>query len=269
MLKRLINAKELIAIRADKNVVVVDLSSRKGYLIGHVPGARYVSYADIVRSDGLVEGLLPTASSFSVTLSRLGIRPESAIIAYDDVGGTNAARFLWTLESANHLSVALLDGGIAAWKAQEFPLEEVEGSWLPSGYAVRFNESRSANSDYILQRLDDEGVVLLDVRSRAEYEGKDIRSLYGGHIPHAVHFEWTAGLNDDNNLCMRKKHDLLEELSQLGVTPDKEVIVYCQSHRRSAYAYYMLRVLGFAQVKGYPGAWSDWGNRQELPKAMV
>ncbi len=265
----LINAEELNSMRANRNIVILDLGDRASFLQGHIPGARYVSYADIVCAEPPVEGLLPTASSFSVTLSRLGINAQSAVVAYDNVGGTNAARFLWTLELAKHNEMALLDGGIAAWKAQNLPLEKTSEPWVPSGYTVRFTATVSANSAYILSALDDVNVVLLDVRTRAEYEGKDVRGRHGGHIPRAVHFEWLDGIDSEKNLCMRQKPELLAKLSQRGVTPDKEVIVYCHSHRRSAFTYYMLRVLGFENVKGYPGAWSDWGNRKDTPKELV
>jgi len=264
----LINAEELNSMSANKNIVILDLGDRASFLQGHIPGARYVSYADIVRAEPPVEGLLPTASSFSVTLSRLGIDAQSAVVAYDNVGGTNAARFLWTLELANHNDVSLLDGGIAAWKAQKLPLEKTSESWIPSGYTVRFTETVSANSAYILAKLDDVSVVLLDVRTRAEYAGKDVRALHGGHIPRAVHFEWLEGIDHEKTLCMRQKPELCAKLALLGVTPNKEIIVYCQSHRRSAFTYYMLRVLGFENVRGYPGAWSDWGNNKDTPKEL-
>ncbi len=47
--------------------------------------------------------------------------------------------------------------------------------------------------------------------------------------------------------------------------PDKEVIVYCHSHHRSAHSYIVLKSLGYKNIKGYPGSWSDWGNDPELP----
>ncbi|HKK13309.1 MAG TPA: rhodanese-like domain-containing protein, partial [Gammaproteobacteria bacterium] len=55
------------------------------------------------------------------------------------------------------------------------------------------------------------------------------------------------------------------ELETLGITPDREVITYCQTHHRSAHTYIVLRSLGYPRVKGYPGSWSDWGNRPEAP----
>ena len=66
---------------------------------------------------------------------------------------------------------------------------------------------------------------------------------------------------------MRLKTDeeLTALLSPLGITADKEVITYCQTHHRSAHTYFMLRQLGFENVKGYAGSWSDWGHNPDLP----
>jgi len=54
-------------------------------------------------------------------------------------------------------------------------------------------------------------------------------------------------------------------LDELGLTQDKEIIVYCQSHHRSALSYLMLKYLGYKKVRGYPGSWSEWGNRTDTP----
>jgi thiosulfate/3-mercaptopyruvate sulfurtransferase len=58
---------------------------------------------------------------------------------------------------------------------------------------------------------------------------------------------------------------LRQEFEVLGVTPDKEVVVYCQTHHRSAHTYFVLKQLGFTKVRGYPGSWSEWGNDPDAP----
>ena len=58
---------------------------------------------------------------------------------------------------------------------------------------------------------------------------------------------------------------LRNDLDRLGVTPDRQIITYCQTHHRSSLIYVVLKHLGYDKVKGYPGSWSDWGNRQDTP----
>ena len=72
-------------------------------------------------------------------------------------------------------------------------------------------------------------------------------------------------MDQGRNLRFKPENWLRERLASLGVTPDREVIVYCQSHHRSAHSYIMLKTLGYERVRGYPGSWSDWGNRPDTP----
>jgi thiosulfate/3-mercaptopyruvate sulfurtransferase len=116
-----------------------------------------------------------------------------------------------------------------------------------------------------MQHLDDEHTALLDARSLPEYNGSKVFASKGGHIPGAKHYEWTEAMDRAHNLRLLSHHLIQQKLDQLGLTKDREIIVYCQSHHRSAFSYVMLRALGYDNVKGYPGSWSDWGNRQDTP----
>jgi thiosulfate/3-mercaptopyruvate sulfurtransferase len=106
---------------------------------------------------------------------------------------------------------------------------------------------------------------LLDARSPEEYSGIKKYAERAGHIPGAVNLEWTQAIDPARNMRLRTADELTALLAPLGITADKEVITYCQTHHRSAHSYIMLRQLGFEKVKGYPGSWSDWGNNPDLP----
>lgn len=64
---------------------------------------------------------------------------------------------------------------------------------------------------------------------------------------------------------LKPAEELKQVLTELGVTPDKEVVTYCQTHHRSAHTYIVLKSLGYARLRGYPGSWSEWGNSPETP----
>ena len=87
----------------------------------------------------------------------------------------------------------------------------------------------------------------------------------GGHIPGAVNMEWTEAMDKQHDLRLKSARDLLHMLESQGISKDKTVIVYCQTHHRSAHTYIMLKSLGYENVKGYPGSWSDWGNEPNTP----
>jgi thiosulfate/3-mercaptopyruvate sulfurtransferase len=113
--------------------------------------------------------------------------------------------------------------------------------------------------------LDDPEVVVLDVRTPAEFAGDDVRAARGGHIPGAVNMDWTLAIDRGRNLRLKPEGDLRRMLEELGVTPDKEVIVHCQTHHRSAHTYMVLKSLGYPRIRGYDGSWSEWGNDQNTP----
>lgn len=265
-LPRLIEPVAVQALINDANVVIVDMCDPMTYKQNHIPAAVHLEYARIVRHEPPVMGLMPTARQFSLVLQELGIHENSHVIAYDDEGGGKSSRFLWTLEAFGHKKISLLNGGFHAWFGDRRPFDKLTPHPRTSVYNVEFsNASIVADRDYILQHINRADTVILDARTTEEYNAIVKRALRGGHIPGAVNFDWVQGLDLSRNKRMRDGDELIAELANLGVTADKEVIVYCHTHHRSAYTYQMLKALGFTRVRGYPGSWSDWGNHPGTP----
>jgi len=244
---------------------IVDLRPPEQFAAAHIPGAVNVPYADIVRHDPPVLGLLPEARSLQSLCARLGLGSDTRVVALDAEGGAAAGRLLWTLECIGHPHCTLLDGGLRAWAAAGLPLTRDAAS-LPERQPpeCRIDERVIADSYYILRHLDDPDFRLLDARSTGEYDGSNRRAARAGHIPGARHYEWTRAI-DPATARMRPPAELRAELAGLGITPEHEVCVYCHTHHRSGFSYWMLRVLGYTRVRGYPGSWSDWGNRDDVP----
>jgi len=103
----------------------------------------------------------------------------------------------------------------------------------------------------------------LDARSDKEFRGEDVRAKRGGHIPGAKNIEWTQNLHGDKTF--KSGAELRALYEKQGITPDKTVVSYCQTHHRAAHAYFALRLLGYPKVKGYDRSWAEWGNRDDLP----
>ena len=105
--------------------------------------------------------------------------------------------------------------------------------------------------------------VILDARSDGEFCGTTVRAKRGGAIPGAVHIEWTRNLTAEGEF--KPAAELRAMYEEAGVTPDREVIAYCQGGYRAAHAYLALRLLGYPRVRNYVGSWKEWGDREELP----
>lgn len=261
----LIEPEDLESCLHDTDIAVVDLCKAKQYATAHIPGAHYVDYADIVHIERPVMGLLPSKIQVSIILSRLGITPDTHVVAYDDEGGGNASRFLWTLHVFGHDKTSLLNGGLFSWANEGHAVDTKVPVPKPSDYGVENTQRYVADRQYILDNLDNKQVALLDARSNPEYTGEKKFAIKGGHIPGAVNFEWVSAMDPKKNLRLRPEEEIKNELDRLGLTSDREIICYCQTHHRSAFSYMMLRILGYENVKGYPGSWSDWGNQPDTP----
>ena len=261
----ILEADALMPLLGQPNVLLVDVSQGEMYIKQHLPGAVFLEYTWIVDSDKPRMGLLPDAKRLSYLLSAYGISEDTHVIAYDDEGGGRACRFLYTLDCVGHSRFSLLNGGLYAWLHEGHATEQTIHFPSACERAVTHNPGPIADKDYILKHINDDDVVILDTRSSHEYMGTKIFAARGGHIPGAIHYEWTRAMDEHRNLRLKPADELKQALAQEGITPGKTIVCHCQSHHRSAHTYIVLKSLGFTNVKGYPGSWSEWGNDPNLP----
>lgn len=247
------------------NLLIVDLGPLDLFEEAHVPGAVHLDRNRLVSGTKPAVGDLPSDEVLSEILSSLGVTPDTHVVAYDDEGGGWAGRLLWTLDVLGHRDFSLLNGGICSWLTEGHPTSAEATESAPSRYACHRGQQGWVDKEYIKRRLGDPGVAIIDARSPAEYSGRDKRAQRGGHIPGAVNLNWVNAMDQARKLRLKREDVLRQMLADLGVTPDKEVIVYCQTHHRSSHTYIMLKALGFPNVKAYPGSWSEWGNSADMP----
>lgn len=261
----IIEANELDTHLHDNNIVIVDLCKKETWLQSHIPGAVYLEYPRILHVVKPAMGLLPSAAELEQVLSSLGISNDTHVIAYDDEGGGKAARLLWTLDVIGHKDYSLLNGGLHAWANEGHPLESDIRPVTPAQYSISEFGMASIDLDYIIAHLEDKNLRLLDSRSPEEYAGTKKFAERGGHIPHAVNMDWMLTMDKYNNLRFLPDDEIHAMLTERDIHPSNEVILYCQTHHRSSHTYILLKHLGYENIKGYPGAWSEWGNRHDTP----
>jgi thiosulfate/3-mercaptopyruvate sulfurtransferase len=132
-----------------------------------------------------------------------------------------------------------------------------------SEWTGKRQEHTIATHKEVRQAIRTAGAVVLDTRSDSEYTGTVARAKRGGAIPGAVHIEWTRNLSSSGEF--KDPDELRQMYEDAGVTPDREVITYCQGGYRAAHSYLALRLLGYPRVRVYVGSWKEWGDREELP----
>lgn len=260
-----IEPADLAARLADDGWLIVDVGAAESYRKAHVPGAVHLDYARLLLGRPPAPGLLPPVAQLEAALRDLGLSENQRVIAYDDSGNGRACRLLWTLEALGHGQFSLLNGGLAAWLGDGCAVESTPNQPPPGDFTARWNPAVIADQEFVLAALDNAGIQLLDARAPDEYHGLKSPSARRGRIPGAVNLNWLDTIDRANNLRFKPAPELEAMLAARGLSRDKEIITYCQTHHRSSHAFVMLRHLGFAKVRGYPGSWSEWGNDFDLP----
>lgn len=248
----------------DDRLCLVDLRTIEAYETGHLEGAVHASPQLLNRSAPPIGGLLPEPDAVNQFLASIGARMGDQIIAYDGGLETPAARLLWVLDAYGYEAGSWLSGGYKAWQAEHLPTSTQTFTASAGDLNLSLIGDNVISVDTLMQELANPSVKILDVRSAGEYHGTDVRAAEAGHVPGARHAEWMTMLDDHGRLLDDATVEKL--LAELGAGYDDTVVVYCQTHQRSAVTYVALKHLGYNDVRAIDGAWSAWGNRPDTPK---
>lgn len=263
VLPLLLEPEQLERHLGEADLLIVDLSREEHYLDNHIPGAIFVSPAEIMSGLRPAVGKLISQERLRQLVNRLGLTPQSRVVVCDDEGGGWAGRFIWTLDVIGHRRWSYLNGGMVAWRNEGFPVTDEIPDIAATDNQVSLDLSPVAEVEEILSNLSNEDFVVWDARSEEEYDGVRSLAARAGHIPGAIRCEWTSLMDADRNLRIRQDAD--SYLASLGFTSDKIIATHCHSHHRSGFTYLVARLLGYPQIKAYHGSWSEWGNLPDTP----
>ena len=277
----LITVSQLQQLRQAGNPLVVldsgfELSDpaagRRAFEAGHIPGA---SYADLDRDlSGPKTGRngrhpLPTREGFAERLAALGVDADTQVVVYDGSGGMYAARAWWMLRWAGHAAVALLDGGLAAWRAAGLPVES--GATPPPAargrFALRPSLVSTVDREMLLADLPQPTRLLIDARAPDRFRGEnETLDAVGGHIPGARNRVFRDNLGADGRF--KPAAQLRAEFDAVtGGRPTAELVSSCGSGVTACHNLLALEVAGLGGAALYPGSWSEWSAWPGAPVA--
>ncbi|MEP7272074.1 MAG: sulfurtransferase [Acidobacteriota bacterium] len=262
----LVSAGWLAQHLKDDEVIVIHVAREKShYDAGHIPGARYLPWSDLVTTRDGIANELPPVEQLQQLFTRLGIGNKARVILYGDGSLLSATRAYFTLDylGQGHRT-ALLDGGLEKWKAdgRELSVETVNPAAREFVAVVHpevvagIDKARQYST---LASGNLQNTSLVDCRSEDQFLG-DTAAPNGqrtGHIPGAVNLYWVKQLTSRESPVLLPVSDLQAMFEAAGVPPGGKVMTYCNSGVQASHAYFVAKYLGY-ETSMYDGSFSEW-----------
>lgn len=241
------------------------LGRRADFEAGHIPGAVYLDWTlDIVDPNDPVPAQAATAEQLARVLGERGIGSQHQVIAYDDhSAGQFATRLWWLLRLYGHENCRVLNGGWTRWVAEGRPLSTETPAYAPAVFTPHPRPEWRRTAEEVLAHVGDPQVTLLDARDEGQYSGRVRRGVRGGRIPGAVSIPRERLVRDDHTFA--EPDELRAAVESAGVTPDREVVAYCNGGVAATSVLFALSMLGYPRLANYDGSWNEWNHREELP----
>ncbi|MEX2961552.1 sulfurtransferase [Microbulbifer sp. TYP-18] len=266
-LPTLISVTDLAAIAAQPDLVILDCryqlddpdAGARAFEKGHIPGAVYASlHRDLSGPLSHFGGRhpLPAPQQFEAFARAAGISANTRVVVYDDQRLAFAARAWWLFRYFGHKQVAVLDGGLGAWRDAGLAMATGEG--VTPAATGDFVASPQADMTVDYRDIHPEpmpGMQLVDAREPRRFDGEEepIDPL-AGHIPGAVNKPWKR-ITDEHGF-VRNRTELEQHWADLP--PDQRLICYCGSGVTACVNLLSLYLAGRENTVLYPGSWSDW-----------
>lgn len=264
-----LDAPGLAVLDASHHLSAAGRDAAAEFAAGHIPGARFLGLASLFDAGSPVPYAVPTPDQLAARLGLLGVRREDAIILYDDSAIRTAARAWFILNAAGWDNVAILDGGLAKWRAEgrvlasaEAPRDAVAPADLRPLQGVRSKAEMLAN-------LGTEREQVIDARSADRVYGTGTDPVHGlpmGRIPGALNLPFTDLFNADGTY--RSTEELRSAFESAGLDMSRPIVATCGSGVTASVLLFALHLIGEKDTALYDGSWSDWGADPTTPKAQ-
>ncbi len=257
-----ISANDFAAeLKNNKSLVVIDVNAPDVYAKQHIQGAINVYVKDLYKS-GPIEGQLKTNEEMAAIFGQKGVSNTAKIVVYEDGTNKHNSRVWWVLKSLGASDVSALHIDADQFKAAQIQFTTIPSTKSPTSFAL-------AESSYKAYTMADvkqlpQGTLLLDAREKTEFDGVDAAKKSKGHIPGAVWMNFKEVLTPTG--AYKSKDEIIASAAKFGATPEKPIVVYCNSGVKATVLYIALKeIAGFQNVQYYAGSYADWSSKPENP----
>ncbi|AUC84074.1 sulfurtransferase [Polaribacter sp. ALD11] len=259
----------------DENLIILDCTIPKvtanTIVTEEKTQIRGTVFFDIKNSFSDKNAALPNTvlspKEFEEKAQELGIHKEAILVCYDDLGIYSSPRVWWMFQLMGFKNVAVLDGGLPAWKAKNFPIQQPEVHQPKKGnFKVAYQSEKLKYTKDVLESINDKNVLIVDARSNGRFYGtaaeprKDLKS---GHIPNSVSLPFGEILENGK---MKSDVELTNIFSDFK---NKTTLIFtCGSGITAAILALGATIAEVENVAVYDGSWTEWGSTDNLPIAL-
>lgn len=257
---------------SQRPIVLDTRGGYKDYFRAHLPTAHHINFGTLRGTDqGVPVQYLPDDMTAAL-LERAGVDKDRTHLIYatgdvlpnDEVLSTTMVAYV--LEKFGIENIQIVDGGLAHWQKQGLPTTQKYYGNPRGDLPEALNKEIGIDVTELLKQKDQPGTVLVDARPHNEYIGEDDIWLRKGHIPGAINFHWARLMEKDNTHKFLTYESVKDQLETAGLTPDKNIIVYCGTSREgSLLRFYLKHVAKYPHVRLYEGSWKEYASLKQFP----
>jgi thiosulfate/3-mercaptopyruvate sulfurtransferase len=242
--------------------------ARQEYRQAHIPGAVYFDIDDIADQDSPLPHMMPDAARFAGCVSRLGLGDDARIVLYDNNRYSASARAWWMFRAFGHDNVAVLDGGLAKWRAEGRPVDDAVVTLAEARFTARFNPALVRDLEQMRANLASPSDLVIDARAAGRFAGTDPEpraGLRSGHIPGSVCVPYLGLIEADGTLAPAE--ELRRRFAEVGAEAhgERPIATTCGSGVTACTLALALYQIGVTDVAVYDGSWTEWGSRTDTP----
>lgn len=266
-LEKHLSSPDLVILDGSWHLPTANRDPKAEYLAEHIPGALFFDIDELTDDKSSLPHMLPSTVKFSSRMKKMGIGDGARIVVYDTSGIFSAARVWWTFRAMGHQDVAVLNGGLKKWKAEDRPLEDgppIKRS--EKHYTPLQNAEIIRDLDEMKALLSKSKAQIVDARPAGRFEGRDDEPRPGlrkGHIPGSRNIPSQSLLTSDGRL--KPPAELAALFNAAGIDVSRPVVATCGSGVTASMVALALAVLGQTNAAVYDGSWAEWGQDNGLP----
>ncbi len=264
-----LNSPDIAIVDASWHLPAARRDARAEFLEARIPGAQFFDIDDISDTSSPFPHMLPAPEKFASRMRKLGVGDGKKVIAYDAVGLFSAARAWWMFRVFGHDDVAVLDGGLPKWIAENRPLAEGPPQKPQERhFTARFQAMMVRDMPDIAMAIGTGAAQIADARSPGRFRGEEPEPRPGvraGHMPGARNVHYATLLKPDGT--MKPADEIAKVFAAAGIELSRPVITSCGSGVTAAILSLALARFGARDHALYDGSWSEWGAAPDTPVA--